>query len=201
MNRLNDILIRPALPMDDVKTIARLLYLTDPYIYPYLSSDPTDGIWVDFIGKALKNPCHVHSARNIMLAISDNSVVGLICAYLPSDKVFLQPAENSILPKYVAVWEGYYQHAAQSVANLYISNLCVDPDWRRMGIGKALLNALIAQHPLEPISLDVLADNLPAIALYEKSGFIIQSSYNGFLGVSSRTVKCLSMLRSPSSVP
>lgn len=202
MNRLSDIIIRPARPTDDAKAIARLLYLTDPYIYPYLCSDPADSVWVDFIGKALKNPRHVHSARNITLATADNSIAGLICAYrLPSDKIFLLPVEKSVLPKYVDVWEGYYRHTDQPVAGMYISNLCVNPDCRGMGIGKTLLNALIARHALETISLDVLADNLPAISLYEKAGFAIQSAYNGFAGSSPQAVKCLSMQRSLAPLP
>ncbi len=47
--------------------------------------------------------------------------------------------------------------------------------WRGRGIGEALLHVLLgwaAVHPqIEKVSLSVLADNAPAIALYHKLGF------------------------------
>lgn len=52
----------------------------------------------------------------------------------------------------------------------------VQPAWRGKGIGSALLNTMIGwsiDNPrLEKISLDVLASNTPAIALYAKFGFV-----------------------------
>ena len=196
MKRFHDIVIRAASVADNASKIAKLLYLTDPYIYPFLCADPADEIWVDFVSRALKDPDHVHSARNMLLAIKDGSVVGLICAYpLAAKKVFLQPVDRSVSAKYVAVWEGYYKHAEPSAGGLYISNLCVDPAFRGKGIGGALLHALLEQHPREDIALDVLADNLSAVSLYEKAGFTPRSRYNGFAGTAADAVQCISMLR------
>lgn len=54
-------------------------------------------------------------------------------------------------------------------------NLAVNPDYRRKGIGKALVDAL-TQHLMEnnviALLLEVRVSNLPAIALYEKLGFV-----------------------------
>lgn len=54
-------------------------------------------------------------------------------------------------------------------------NLAVNPDYRRKGIGKALIDAL-TQHLMEnnviALLLEVRVSNLPAIALYEKLGFV-----------------------------
>ncbi len=52
----------------------------------------------------------------------------------------------------------------------------VDPAWRRHGIGRALMEACIdwaERSPVvEKLSLNVFADNAPAIALYRSLGFV-----------------------------
>ena len=58
----------------------------------------------------------------------------------------------------------------------YISNVAVDPECRRRGIGDALIDRLCAvcrEHELAFVSLEVRAGNAPAIALYEKHGFAV----------------------------
>ena len=57
-----------------------------------------------------------------------------------------------------------------------ILSLAVAPRARRRGVGAALLGHLIAQREAQNIGtiwLDVAADNLTAIRLYEKAGFIV----------------------------
>jgi len=53
-------------------------------------------------------------------------------------------------------------------------NLAVAPNYRRMGIGEGLVNALVAAlsaRGATRLALEVRASNAPAIALYEKLGF------------------------------
>jgi len=53
-------------------------------------------------------------------------------------------------------------------------NLAVAPNYRRMGIGEGLVNALVAAlsaRGATRLALEVRASNTPAIALYEKLGF------------------------------
>lgn len=57
----------------------------------------------------------------------------------------------------------------------YIDKVCVSPLLRRQGVAQALLNALTdwaAAHRAEFITLEVRVSNVPAIALYQKSGFV-----------------------------
>ena len=53
-------------------------------------------------------------------------------------------------------------------------NLAVSPDYRRQGIGQALVNALVEQlreNKVIALLLEVRVSNAPAIALYENLGF------------------------------
>ena len=54
-------------------------------------------------------------------------------------------------------------------------NVAVHPDVRRRGIGEILVEALIRElqcRGCDSLSLEVRASNAPAIALYEKLGFV-----------------------------
>ena len=56
----------------------------------------------------------------------------------------------------------------------YISNVAVAPDSRRMGVGRALIAALLeraAQLELAFVTLEVRPSNAPAVALYRGFGF------------------------------
>lgn len=59
---------------------------------------------------------------------------------------------------------------------IHLARLVVNPAFRGKGIAERLINSLIqkgkAQLQLKSASLFVLSDNLPAVAAYQKSGFI-----------------------------
>jgi [ribosomal protein S18]-alanine N-acetyltransferase len=55
----------------------------------------------------------------------------------------------------------------------HLMNVAVDPRWRRQGIAQALLIEMIERGgPEEPYTLEVRTSNTPAIALYERFGFL-----------------------------
>jgi GNAT superfamily N-acetyltransferase len=54
----------------------------------------------------------------------------------------------------------------------FLSYICVDPAARGAGIGRLLFEELMRRHgPVDSVSLDVFADNAPAVALYTSMGF------------------------------
>lgn len=63
----------------------------------------------------------------------------------------------------------------------YITNIAVKKEFRRQGVGDALLKAIInrcADHSF--VTLEVRVSNCAAIKLYEKSGFVSQGIRKNF---------------------
>ncbi len=80
--------------------------------------------------------------------------------------LFLCAQENGNIAGYVG---SYY-----CVPEGYITNIAVDPAFRRKGIGKALVETLLREGRklgLSSFTLEVRKSNLAAIALYESLGF------------------------------
>ena len=79
---------------------------------------------------------------------------------------WLVAEDNGIVAGYVG---------SQSVLDAAdIMNIAVSSDYRRQGIGQALIKSLVAhlqQKNVIALLLEVRVSNIPAIALYEKLGF------------------------------
>ncbi len=64
-----------------------------------------------------------------------------------------------------------------------ITNIATHPDARRKGMGAAVLEYLIAEarsRGCEQLSLEARVSNIPAIALYERYGFLKMGIRRGF---------------------
>jgi len=73
------------------------------------------------------------------------------------------------------------RRAVRHVATLGMS---VRADWRRKGVGRALLTDALAWAPsagIKRVELYVYARNAPAIALYEQLGFVVEGRRKGFI--------------------
>ncbi len=93
---------------------------------------------------------------------------GQLVSQLPDDMhVFLLAELNGEAAGYVGM-----MHV---IDEGYISNVAVAPEYRRRGIADALIGALLAHCEalsLAFVTLEVRRGNAPAIALYEKHGFV-----------------------------
>ncbi|MBQ1230505.1 MAG: ribosomal protein S18-alanine N-acetyltransferase [Clostridia bacterium] len=64
-----------------------------------------------------------------------------------------------------------------------ITNIATHPDFRRMGYGRAVLDALLSgarQKDCEQVALEVRASNEGAIRMYEQAGFLTAGRRRGF---------------------
>jgi ribosomal-protein-alanine N-acetyltransferase len=58
---------------------------------------------------------------------------------------------------------------------VHVNNFAVHPEWRRQGVGRALLGHVLAEAEAlgaPRATLEVRASNVPALALYEAGGFV-----------------------------
>ena len=187
---------------DDIRAIARCLYETDPYIYPYAYADAEDPAWVETVACGFAAKRNVFSRAHLSVALKGDTIVGVLCT-LPCGTA-LTFAED--LPErlregdaFHGVNEGYFKPLIEESLDLCgynVSNLCVAAPYRGLGIGEALLEFGVERYGTSPIYLDVIASNTPAVRLYQKLGFAIQKEYLGFSG-SDTPLPCYQMLRMP----
>ncbi len=80
--------------------------------------------------------------------------------------IYLVACEGDKIVGYVGAW-GVFGEAD-------ITNVCVDPEYRKRGIANELINALIEEgrkNKIDIFFLEVRESNSAAISLYEKNGF------------------------------
>ena len=199
MNRINErINVRKSKKSDPVEPIARCLYLTDPYIYPQISGSAEDPLWIDYVTRSFRKSGALFGRENLIVAETEGRIVGVCCLIRGGVRYasMLPEAEICPSPAFQKVKQGYFDPLILenlSLAGRNLTNLCVLPAFRGRGVGRAMLDRIIALYGKEDLHLDVLAENAAAIALYEAAGFFVTSGYDGF-GIDG-TVPCLHMLR------
>lgn len=98
-----------------------------------------------------------------------------------SDRSFLNEISNPLAVFLVAIKSGDlvgYGGVWLLVDEAHITTLSVDPAFQRQGIGRHLMNHLLARaqkRGMTCATLEVRASNTAAIALYESMGFIISA--------------------------
>ena len=102
-----------------------------------------------------------------------------ICFADPWSEMSIAHELESIWSLWLVAMEGGelvgYVGSQSSVDEADIMNVAVNPGWRRQGIAAKLINGLVAQlknRGIHALMLEVRVTNAPAIALYEKLGFV-----------------------------
>ena len=151
--------------------------------------------YVDILASAYLQPDHDLSYRNVMFAEHDGVIVGMFSGFTAEQHL---RADKAVLPQ--AAGSGNLGFRLKSMLfsplmriidridenDFYLQAIAVEDSLRGQGIGSRLLE-LAEQTALEKgmkgISLDVPADNNKAFQLYEKRGYVVESSWPRFLRI------------------
>ncbi len=186
---------------DDFPLIAKYIHLTDLYIYPSISKSPIDEFFTSLILKCSKDKTNLFNLNNLFLALDDGKIIGVLCAIKCGKKyTFIENLDltNDEKSRLNLSNEGYFMpliNESESFDGYNVTNICIDENYRGQNIGEGLLGYYLELVNGSVVHLDVIADNIPAIKLYQKLGFQIESEYLGFSG-SEKTLKCYHMKRS-----
>lgn len=190
--------IRYATENDDFNVLARLMYETDRYIYPYWFEENKDeGIKV--IAELMKQENTSFYYKKCLVAEIDGKIVGMLVYFnkeCPLDFKYSKIIDKNFNYNYTLT--KYFIPLEKSVEEneTYVAGIRVDDLFTRRGIAEALLRYLFKILPKNSnVTLDVLVKNTPALKLYQKVGFEIVEAYNGFNGYRKRRPPCYSMVK------
>ncbi|MGN1104893.1 MAG: GNAT family N-acetyltransferase [Candidatus Coproplasma sp.] len=181
-----DFTIRKMQPGDDIDQVAKLIYLTDLYIYPNWFDSMQDGIKV--IARMIDLPT-LYNRENITVAVlADGFIAGMaVSKQTPfvEEEVAISRAFKLANVKEDErtkhVFKVYYSLMGEKKDGYYIANIAVDPACRKQGIAGALIESLTAGKDF--CTLECVAANDGAWRLYQRLGFKIEYEYPGVHGV------------------
>lgn len=187
------VLTRKLTLKDDLTQVGRLIYLTDPYIFPYLFDSDIDAAARVF-AEMVKGDT-IYNVENITAAFVGDTVAGILVSsatplVVSSSEMMdaYMRAGEIVDEKFAKVFREYYALLENEPDGIYIANVSVDPKFRRRGVADALLTAVLRQGEL--YRLETVKANGAAYGLYEKHGFVVECEYPGFTDV-----PCLRMVR------
>lgn len=181
-----DVTIRKLKDEDDLAQVAKLIYLTDPYIYPNWFDNMDDGVKV--ITEMINLPT-LYNRENITVAVMPNGFIsGMIIskqAPFTEEKKYIsqafKQAKLSQDKRTDEIFEMYYSKMGNKDDGYYIANIAIDPSFRKQGIAAALLSHEIKNKDF--CVLECVVANAGAWRLYQRLGFKILFEYPGVLGI------------------
>ena len=178
----DEIALRQALP-DDADDFFDLLVLSEPD-YEYFFGERS----AEAMKRGFRSRRNMYSHRNTIIAECGGRVAGMVLTYghkdkaaqeLPTMLMGLPYLTLDIIKKLPLMAEYGNRLGAVARGEHYISNIAVYPDFRRRGLGAALLRAA-EQKALglndHTMALETKQTNKNAIALYKKHGYDIAKS-------------------------
>lgn len=177
-----DVLVRQMQDGDDLTQVAKLIYETDPYVYPNWFDCIEDGIKV--LREMIELPT-VYSKKYITVAqASDGTIAGIVVA---RQTPFVEEEENLHLAfqragvpcdhRTAEVFAAYYAKMGSEEDGYYIANVAVDPAYRNRGIACAMLKQVMQNHA--HCALECVIANPGAWRTYQRLGFNILCEYPG----------------------
>ena len=188
----NDVVtVRSLTADDDLLQVAKLIYLSDDYIYPYWFDSIEDGKKV--ISEMIKLDT-IYAMKNIDVAVMPNGDIAAAavtkkCPFKLKESEIVKAFQNSGIKcdeRTHEMFLAYYDLMGDSENGTYLANMAVDPSYRKRGIAAKLLSELIKEE--DDYYLECVKDNIGAWRLYQRLGFDIVEEY---LGV--RDIPCYKM--------
>ena len=172
--------------MDDYDTVARLIYETDPYIYPDLFGPLENAQKVLKI--LLDDSNSIFYRNNYYIAEYRGNIVGVSALiHNPkwdtySTRIAFERANVEIPDSFDSVIR-HFERTFNTLSNGAMAcNISVSDKCRNKGIAIFLLDELIKRCGWADIELTVLKDNVAACKLYSKRGFKIVEEFEDYGG-------------------
>lgn len=188
---------------DDFEQIAKLIYDTNPYIYPFWFHNDLEEA-INFLKDNIKEDKFIYNYNNIYIAYDEEKkqIIGILCALDKSiDLNFDYSKMEQINKNYAYTINHYIKEIIKEVeANdyIYISNICIDGNNRGKKIGTSLASYFIGQmedYGYEEFTLDCLVHDLRAKNLFHKLKFNEMGEKIGFDGTDNSKVEMVTMKR------
>ncbi len=186
----------------NLEEVARLIYQTDRYIYPFWRTKIDD--FVELVAPHMDEKGFIFNRRNIYVAreTSSNQPLGILVA-LDSETnldfnyaVFDDESSKFVINNYLHEVIKTRQTIPKS--SILITNFCVAPNMRGYGIGSNLFYEYIWRmraRGINAFQLDCLQDDELTVQMYKKMGFVITDDTKyGFDGTDDSQVKTYTML-------
>lgn len=175
-----DLVIRQAKKDDDFSQIAKLIYLSDVYIFPYWFESMEVGVKIltDMMGEEDT----MFSYKHCLVAEIDNQIVGVINYFdwhsdISNDYTKWNNTKEFefVLRKHLRPLDKY-----QKGDVVYLAYLAVLPEYRRKNIATKMLKKIFSMYDKVEFTLYCVKDNMPAFNLYIKNGFEYKGDNIGF---------------------
>lgn len=191
---MEQLVVRKLKLTDDLAQVARLIYDTDAFIFPYLYKNDVTGAVPTLIKMVERDT--IYNYRNITVAVLGKEVVGIIIAKETPIVMNEEEMKGCIVcneeggKRFKKTYDEYYKLFEDEPQGVYIANVCVDKRYRGRGIAKQMLAAFLKEEPQKTYHLETVKDNPSALKLYQGLGFEIVTEYLGFVDV-----PCYRMIR------
>lgn len=188
------LVFRPAFVNDDMDQIGRLIYGTDPYIYPYWM--PNRQKFIKFIKVQLVDPDYIFHYQHVYVVslAGDKNILGIVTLLEPGKPLSIEInphlREQYLGNRHQTVCKDYLQklaaqHQALKADEVIISHFCVDPGFRKMLIGTTFMEIIfeeLQRTGYHKVFTDCLCENQVAMRLYQRVGCRIVGEGFGFGG-------------------
>ncbi len=180
-----EITVRPMADGDDKYQIAKLIYLSDCYIYPNWFDSLQDAQKVLSVMMELPT---LYNKKNITVAVDKNgfvagAVVSCDSPVEEEEKYLYEAFEKANVPCDHRTHQMYLDYYAKmdDKEGHYLANIAVDPAFRGQGIAATLISQVLEGKKYS--HLECVQANIGAWRLYQRLGFTIVLEYPGVFDV------------------